>query len=527
MVFGDAEVFAQKMESFVTWWIPLPEAIDLPDKHRRAITKATRDLAHARANNLEDDGSWHIAHQLRFTIHQREYTAELVDPLLDVLWSLPKGAPPPESQVKKQTHPNPQSHYLSVIEAEVLLPADQNLDKDGLSELFDYVLERIRQLQEATALITKNLVKDWIARERLPVVIPMRLASDAVDDATDDGMGAFVLSPNTLSTVNPPEPLQGQSIEQLEEYLENDDAGVAFTAYHKLRYETMVLYHRRGDYRMTVVSAAIAAEALINEMLQLLFWDEGRYPEEVAPKFNPDETSVLKRVISEYPRHLGGGRWRTDKRGAIRDWREKIAEPRNEIVHAGAMPSSHEAQDALATLTDLERFMGQRLLEKKAQRPRTAILYHGVPRLESKGEMTNRLRRLVESEREPHWASTFARWRDVLETEVQKARGTRIKDDPDNAVLRVVVKDSQAQLVLLDEVNSRAALVSSIPKQVKSEYDRLTQDMEKLESDDGVVIPLILKDSDIKRGLVTANDWDYAYKLVPGFEVMSNGRDVS
>lgn len=525
MGFDDADAFAQELKSFVTWWIPLPEAIDLPDKHQRAITKATRDLAHAQSDNLRDDGYWQIDHQIRFTIHQREYESQLIDPVLNVLWSVPKDPAAADSAVNERASSTPETHYLSVIEAEVLLSPEQDLDEDELSELFDYVLERIRQLQEATALITQNLIKDWIARERLPVAIPMRQPPEGDDAAGDDGMGIFVLGPNTLSTVNPPQPLPDRSIAQLQEYLENDDGGVAFTAYHKLRYETMVLYHRRGDYRMTVVSAAIAAEALINEMLQMLFWDEGRYPEEIAPKFNPDETSVRNRVLSEFSRHLGG-EWRADKKGPIREWREKIAEPRNEIAHAGAMPSSYEAQDALTALTRLDHFLGDRLIKKIPQRPRTAVLFHGIPRLESKGAMPNRLQRLLNNDREPHWASTFGRWRDVLEVEVQKARGTKIRADVDNAVLGMVVKDSQKQLVLLDEVNSLAASVSSIPDQVRNEHDRVLQDIAKLEAGDNVLISLSLKDPSTKRELVTADAWDYAYKLVPGFEVMSNGRDT-
>lgn len=524
--FGDADVFAQELESYVTWWIPLPEAIDLPDRHQRAITNATPDLAHAEAEDGVDDGSWQIDHQLRFTVHQREYETQLVDPALNVLWSVANDADGQESTQNDGASFTPGTHYLSIIEAEVLLPPERHLDEQELSDFFDYVLDRIRQLQEATALITKNLSKDWIARERLPVLIPMRRIFEGEEATSDDGMGAFLVSPNTLSTMTPPEQLSEDSIEQLQVYLENDDEGVAFTAYHRLRYETMVLYHRRGDYRMTVVSAAIAAESLINEMLQLLFWDEGRYPEEIAPKFNQDEkTSVLRRVISEFSRHLGG-EWNPNKKGPIQEWRKKIAEPRNEIAHAGVMPSRQQAEDALSALRGLERYMGKRLLEKIPYRPRTAVLFLGLSRLEKEKALTKRLQRLVYNDREPHWANAFARWRDVLDTEVQKARGVKIRPDIDNTVLQVVIKGSQTQLVLLDEANSLAAPVPRIPAQLRGEFDRITLDVKKTGVDGDAVIPLPLKDSKLRRELGTTKEWDHAYKLVPGFDVMSNGRNT-
>lgn len=505
----------------MTWWIPLTDPIDLPDKHTQVSTSFLPPSVAApdgEALTESDNPFLKRDHEVRLTAHQRSYEAPIADPVQELVFDTSVGStgkPPSEP-------PHSSTHYVSIIEAKVVVYGQENVDNELTSDLFDLALARVRQLQEATALLTgKNM--DWVARERLPSVLPTQMASSSSQE-NEDGRGMFLTGVNALTSVSPPEPLDATRIEHLNEYLRRDEEGVSFSAYHRLRYETMIMLHRRGDYRMTVVSAAIAAEALLNEMLLMLLWDEGRRPEDVAPMFNPDESSVRSRVKSEYSRHLGGN-WNLKKKGPVRDWREKVAEPRNAIAHAGFMSTSEQARDSLEALLALEKFLGKRLVEKVQKRPRTAMMYLGSDRIAAEGKMTKKLRRFYNDPNEPHWTSTFCRWRTLVDMEITQARGAQISPSAEDAVLLAVGNTEQPTYVLLDETVQMAVKIAAVPESIQEQYQRGLESSDMHGAPAFTVTRLKLDHIEDKVQLPHDGSWQYSYHLVPTERVMSDGSD--
>lgn len=510
-----------------TWWIPLPDTIDLPNKHQRYVTSIVHPTQAIRdGEKIPDDYEGpkdDIDHQLKLTIHQHSFEDSLVDPALELLFDASfedhEKTPP---DVELGARPT-QTRYLSIVEAEVQVFGRDGVEEKEISDFFDYALWRIRQLQEATVLFTGQLTKDWVAKERLPFALPMRTTSSkAAPD--EDGRSMFLLGFNDLNDVNPPEPLSTEEIDELTGYLHKDDEGASFSAYHRLRYETLVMFHRRGDYRMTIISAAIAAESLFDEMLQTLLWDEGRYPEQVAEIFNPDTSSVLKRVKTEFRRHLGGN-WSVKQKGAIKDWRDKIAEPRNFIAHTGASATSEHAREAVDALQALEKFFSKRLLEKVESRPRTAMMFVGSKRITAEGKITKKLQQLYDDPSQPLWAPTLRRWRTIVGMEIDKIRGLHIKPDLSESVLLAVDNDGKSDFYLVDEQVLMAARVKEVNDEIHAQYERGLKSLEGQEKPDELVMRLILNDAKMKKSLPVEGDWRYAYRLIPTLGVMSNKQD--
>ncbi|TLP73306.1 hypothetical protein [Nesterenkonia sphaerica] len=510
----------------LTWWIPLPESIDLPDRHTRYVTAVVHPT-HAAPDGKpldETDPFTQVDHELRLTVHQREIDVSIASPVQKAVFEVAHEVQQ-EGDTQAEGVSGTRISYLSVIEAEARVYGIDDVDEGLTTDLFDMALDRIRQLQEGLALITQDLKKDWVAKERLPAMLPLRTQFSDSEDNSDD-LSVFLVNQFALTDVSPPEPIPESKFADLTEYLSMDDHEASFSTYHRLRYETSVLCHRRGDFRMTVISAAIAAESLLDEMLMLLLWDEGNQPETVAYKFSQSGPKLLSRVKSEYSRHLGG-EWSPGKKGAVREWREKIAEPRNQIAHAGAIPTRQHAIDAVRALNSLEQFLGRRLRTRIAQRPRAATLFIGGRTLEAEGEITNRLRTLYNDPWEPHWASTFRRWRDVLELEVAKTEGSPVQPVRDRAVVAVVVGEQSLEFTLLDETALMAARISPVPDNLVSQYERSLAEREPItpEPRRNDVCRLMQEDLESKRRLQLVGGWRYAYKLIPTYSVMANRRD--
>lgn len=516
----------QKWLSLI-WWIPLPDPIDLPDGHRNSFT-AIVNPTHAvpDGQSLSETGSlFHkIDHEVRLTVHQRDLEVPASSLVQEEVFRVSTQNEIDSSETA-EIGTATRTGFLSVIEAEVRVYDVHEVDHETQSGLFDMALGRVRQLQEGMALLTENLNKELVARERLPAVLPMRVqSSEAIEDDTD-GRGIFLVNEFALVDASPPEPIAESEFDDLTGYLERDDRDEGFSAYHRLRYATSATCYRRGDYRMTIISAAIAAESLLDEMLMALLWEEGNYPETVASKFDPDSSSLFKRVKSDYARHLGG-QWNPKKKGAIRDWREKIAEPRNVIAHAGVMATSEQAREAVRALMKLEQFLGERLRAKVGDRPRVATLFISGRVLEAEGLVSKRLRKLYEDPTEPVWLTTFRRWRNILELELVKNQGTRIEPDRDRSVVVVVVGAAGPEFALLDEGISMAARISPVPDALHTQYKRWIAGLEEdgTEPWEGAVCRLIRKDSKAKHQLQLEGDWKYAYRLVPTFSVMKRPR---
>lgn len=513
------------LNTAITWWIPLPDAIDLPDKHKQRLTSFVHPTnAVPDGSDLPEDqeNTIQIDHEYTLTIHQRTIDSPVIEPTQALLFTTASG---PEATEREGSGPNA-TQYFSIVQATISLDLQTSPDEQILSEIFDYLLDKVRQLQEAVALVSQNLTNDWVARERLPIHIPMTITTARRPENKEGGVvEMFVVNPDSLRLFDPPAPLSEPKLDTLTQYLERDDQAVSFSAYHRLRYETRVMFHRRGDYRMTIVSAAIAAESLFTELLLHLLWDEGLRPEQVAPLFNPDSSSTSKRVKNEFHRHLGGT-WDPKQKGPISDWRNLIAEPRNQIVHSGRMAGFDEAQDAVRTLANLESFLSKRLLDKIRLRPRTAMAYLGTQRIQSERKMTRQLQKLYSSQDEPQWVPTFRRWRDVVEMEIEQARGKRITPTPNESVLLAIPRGDKIKFVLFDESIQMAVPVSGIPKHIRDQYERGISNFGSHDDAQGEVFRLVLDDPSIKEGLQVRGDWVYAYHLVPTVGVMSNGRDL-
>jgi len=91
-----------------------------------------------------------------------------------------------------------------------------------------------------------------------------------------------------------------------------------------------------------------------------------------------------------------GGQWDVTRGGtAVGDYWEKLYLVRNSIVHAGLEPHGGHAEEAQEGYRRLRDHVEERLLAKSTLYPRSALVRFGKERLEARGFLTRRMRRLM------------------------------------------------------------------------------------------------------------------------------------
>ncbi|WP_338890535.1 hypothetical protein [Rhodococcus sovatensis] len=168
--------------------------------------------------------------------------------------------------------------------------------------------------------------------------------------------------------------------------------------------------HVAGDYRASVLSNAITCEVALDSTLAAMLWEEGRTPAEAAQIW-VDASSITHRVKTVYARRLGGS-WNLDNNGPVADWRSRIVDVRNSLIHSGRTTSVAESDRAGECAAALISFISMRLVLKWKTYPKTLAVMCGPSSVDEHASKKQRSSVHRAMEINSAFAVEFHRWRD-------------------------------------------------------------------------------------------------------------------
>ncbi|WP_262849500.1 hypothetical protein [Mumia quercus] len=273
--------------------------------------------------------------------------------------------------------PPAEEDYRTVVEAVTFVESpDDVAEERALDDVLTRCLRTLFDVVRAYRLVGQTPISE-LTYERVVPVVPYRWRKLAPPEFL--GSTGLVLLDHTNVTTPAPDPLTPESLEACLQQLERLLIGSPFTLYAERRLESAIAHERDGMYAESVIQSAIAAEVLLDGVLGMLVWEEQRREgiSDVATAAQILSTPLAKRIRSAYHPRLGGT-WSLADDGPLRRWYVDVAGLRNRVVHRGYRPTRSESAVSRGTLVTLEQFVCDRLAERCADYPRTALAILGA-----------------------------------------------------------------------------------------------------------------------------------------------------
>lgn len=384
---------------------------------------------------------------------------------------LKKGAPLLDSD-ELSTH---LTQEIDSTVAEVVVPFHCGPDEDqedAATNSFNNAIRVIQNLQESLYQIRRYPIRE-VTKELCPPFVPfltgMVTSAETPHDFPVEGWTkhSMMLHMNSWD-YGRPSVLTDEEHQQFDEALWTRLKNRPFTSSLELRRSATVALERTGDYRASIVWTAAQAEAIFDQLLRHLMWEEGRLPERSLQEFQA--LSVANRVRTHYEHRLGGS-WDLKTPGAITDWKVQVADVRNRVVHDHFRPTWTQAHDALLAVDSLISCIGDLLVQRLGRYFRTAMQLIGTSGLQKRGA----LERFHECARNAYpldWTSTFGRWQsthrlllgeprvlDLSRSVLYFVHGRRnrgywlVVDASTNLAARVLVNESTIDPTVLNAIN--------------------------------------------------------------------------
>ncbi|GAA1348563.1 hypothetical protein GCM10009636_03870 [Arthrobacter koreensis] len=276
----------------------------------------------------------------------------------------------------KTDEPLEESAHLTV--AEVIVALDPTAD-DPLSQALDEAIEHVREFQLHYHLETQVWLRR-LTRQSLPQLIPvLRRSADGSSTPSTTMMLVHEGGPDAAAAA-----VVEVSHERLNRLLGRSTHGPAdiFRTFVEMRQEAHIS-RLSCNYAAASLFCGIAAEALLTELVLMLFWEEDKPLHEVAELFGSRD-NISKELLSSIAHRLRGD-WDRNGNGPLGRWQRNVADLRNRVAHLGASPSEEEVQAAFASVQALEGYVGDRLLEGRnfvrySQTVRTYLNEDGIAR---------------------------------------------------------------------------------------------------------------------------------------------------
>ena len=165
-----------------------------------------------------------------------------------------------------------------------------------------------------------------------------------------------------------------------------------------------------GDFDTATLNSAIATETLIDSVIALAYWEDGRTPAEAAVALAP---GIVKKVRTELPRMLGAdSAWSPDDESSIVGrWRADLVDLRNAIVHRGYVATRGDAFAAVEAAENLWHLLTDSVLANAQRRPRGALMLLGHQAIRRGGQWSARVELVGHLE----WIDVFNVWRDEVD----------------------------------------------------------------------------------------------------------------
>ncbi|GGR12309.1 hypothetical protein ACFOE1_10680 [Agromyces mediolanus] len=303
----------------------------------------------------------------------------------------------------EQELPTSASGQVTVVELTAVYDGDPP-DALALSDEFDRGLELIRDVQRSYYLATQDPIT-LVAREQLPTMLFfLQNHGQGLEP------GIYLTHHASLRRSVQPAPLSDDRRQTMAAVLRMNP-GNPFWPYANLRREAYVALWLRGDYAAAVITAATAAEVILDTLLRHLLWEEGVSAEDAAAHFS--SSTLATRVRRDYGPRLGG-KWALDGADPVSTWHRDTAKVRNRVAHAGYEPTLEQANAALQAVIELEVHLMDLICHPKRLHRyiKTALAFTNVPGIKKRGRLSKRVQALIDSTPQSD-LDLFHLWRDT------------------------------------------------------------------------------------------------------------------
>ena len=166
-----------------------------------------------------------------------------------------------------------------------------------------------------------------------------------------------------------------------------------------------------------VVRLAVAVEVLLDSVVALALWETGTPVEAGSDVLGKD---LARRVRQHFGALLGGGWDRS--REPVLSWSRDLVFLRGRILHRGHRPGTPEVEAAFAAADALHRYVVSRVLARRAQIPRTALLLIGRSELERADALDGGVSRAAATMDDEDWLLDYDHWRAEVDTMTARRR---------------------------------------------------------------------------------------------------------
>lgn len=228
-----------------------------------------------------------------------------------------------------------------------------------------------------------------------------------------DGPGVMLLDHGNF-----PDPFRGEEFDENIEtrfwhWFSEETRGNPLNLWRERWIEARRAHEVLGEEGQAVILANTSCEVMLDAILALLMWEENMVVEDAASAF--EEGKVLRRLAKELAPRLKGN-WSTES-GVVGDWYGAAYRLRHRVVHGGYSPNVSEGAAALDAAARLQRFVMDRIAERRTTYYRAALMTIAEEGLRRRGMWSGKIKRFAEevAPTEPNWSDSYTAWyRDMV-----------------------------------------------------------------------------------------------------------------
>jgi hypothetical protein len=339
---------------------------------------------------------------VQMIFHQRPVKTDRDDrafALVDQVMRESSGLPQPERYGSMPSF-SPDGHLETIVEITTPLAAENHVQ---LHQAINLGLEALRDAHRAMILAAGTEQTPLAAADVWPVVPCIR--RDPTTGALLGRPRIVVLEQNELLDALVPEPLDDAGRARVEAAL-----GAIQARHPFLRWQEWLLAaqeaRRATRPEDAVIRLAVAVEVLLDSVLALALWETGTPAEAGADALAKD----LARRVRQHFAALFGGTW-DRARDPVASWSRDLVFLRGRILHRGHRPGAADVDAAFAAADGMQRYVAERVLSRRSQIPRTALLLLGRTELERASAFDGAVRRAAEGTGDEDWLLEYDHWR--------------------------------------------------------------------------------------------------------------------
>lgn len=474
------QVMDQQLASY-NFFIPLPEAIDVPDGYGLCIESIDDRNDDPAIRYKNDDG---LQRKVQTCMEFRRL--EALQDTRSIQLGLSAYDLFSTRIVSKKPHFDERLRGFATV-VRVAVAGGRNTDGKRVSSYFDLGLAELRQF-----------LKTHYAVHRRPLTLPSRqnlggfivysvesIGADGrpIDSGGDSSDLRILITGGPVDLFSTDE----VSVSEEEVYMLTDqnvnDQSTLLRPYLDA-YREACAAELQGEHIAASILFAAAVEIFFDTVLQLMIWEEGTMPEEACCILFKTDTCACKdcdmRISSTYGRVKNrmyekrlGGDWRVFKSPIMKQW-EALRYLRNDAVHSGYEPAETEVRDAHGAVDDVVSWVLDRITDNMATYPVTLYALAGRAGIEKRNKWAA-YEALDKGSTPRAVAYVFGNWRREMMRHHPHAKGAKIKDEECDLVC-VLHQNGKRYWVLCDFTQHLFRYVD--PPKISSAMSQLLLELE-------------------------------------------------